>query len=359
MSSFVKAPTRTTASWAVCMILVVGLAGCDAGGAGNDEDGDASRAALIGTWRLQRTAGETFLTSSTAQQVIDPDAPGEGQITLSGSVEGALTHLRRALPTAGKAAPVVASTGPVSDIGVLDPSTIDFRFAEGGSACAAFFEGEGACLYAGEGARYAYDQTSGLTYDAATFTLSVDGVVLSEVDGGGTVTAIGSLTAAAQTLPPGEATLVDDFSNFVGDLDPETEGAVYVEFAEDGTFTAQAVGFYVTMGTWRLDDGALVVDSGEERVFPAERIAYQMSGGQLTFEDLENQYTFDVFDAADLPARYGAAYGAGAGTLTAAVQRNTLHFAPTNDELPVAAAPAQSSAQNLLRQRGRPLLRFY
>ena len=354
MASFATAPVRAAASWAACLVLALGLAGCDSGGAGSGtDDGDEARAALVGTWRLQRTAGETFLTSSTTQQVIDPNAPGEGQITLSGDVEGALMHLRRALPTSGNTAPVVASTGPVSDIGVLDPSITDLRFSAGGSACASLFNGAGACLYAGEAAWYAYDQTAGLTYDAQRFTLSADGVVLSEADGDGTVTADGSLTAATQTLPAGEATLVDDFSNFVGDLDPETEGAVYVEFAEDGTFTAQAVGFYVTTGTWQLEDGALVIDSGEERVFPAERIAYQVSQDQLTFEDLENQYTFKVVNTANLPAAYGAAYGAEEGTLTDAVQMNTLQFAPTDDRVPVAAAPAQSPARNPLAQGGK------
>ncbi len=287
---------------------------------------------IVGTWTLQQLSGYTYLTAGLEQDIIDPDAPAEGSITLSGDLEAELTYLRRVFALSGVSAPAVASDAPVSDFGFpASPGELV-------QLAAPADDPQQALILANGEARYIAEQTGGITFDSLAHTLTFDDVTLLAEDGD-SVRADGSVTAATQSLPAGEATRVDGFTVGIA------SDALVLTFEEDGTFISEetdADGNPETItGTWHIEEGALVVEveGEEEGQFIGKRITYQVEGEQLMFEEVEEALlTLDEDDRELVREFYERIYGLQDGTLTAFALLTDFQFAAS--ETAPAVRPA-------------------
>ena len=160
---------------------------------------------LVGSWTLSVLQADTYLASETAQEIIDPDEEGAGQITLAEDLRMELSYLRRALPTLESALPFYASAVPLDELGSSPPSgeAVRLRILPGDPLRAD--------LFVGEELRYSAEGGEGITLDPASNTVSFESVTLSATDGA-VVVADGSLQAATQPLPAGEETRVGGFA---------------------------------------------------------------------------------------------------------------------------------------------------
>lgn len=308
------------------------LSGCDT--AGSDRDGD--REALVGTWTLDDVAFNYYLTAETNQSVIDPDEAGDGQIVVSGAVDTELRYLRRTLfffePL------VVASAEPLHLVGEFAAEVPRLRSALEREGDFTFLTSD--VLSGGFSA-----PTSGsLRFEASTNTLRASEAVLSdEIGDGETVTLGGTLQAATQPLAAGEETLVETAT-------PEgtVVGSLTFAFDEDGTFTAQSADeegeAEETRGTWRVEDGELVLDAETgDPVLSEQRIRFDVGSDLLRMKDLS---AFDT--AADSLASgerqealgvFERAYGAAAGSLSRVRGTQDLLLRPGGEEEAAAQVP--------------------
>ena len=271
----------------------------------------------VGSWTLERLETDTYFTVSSAQEIIDPESEGAGEITLTGGVQATLTYLGRALPTLEPSVPIYAAAGPLTELGFLTPPDDAVRLRVLNN------EPAGATVFVGTESRYTTDEESGIAFDAETSTLTLNDVTLSASDGA-VVTADGILQAAIRALPVGEATRV---GGFVLDVPTST---LTLTFAEDGTFTATSIDesgeLEMSAGTWRVEEDELVLEVDNEEVpLPPQRVSYRTSEGRLVLEEA----AFDFLRASEEETRaiYEQVYSVKPGTLTTAEQRSTLDFA--------------------------------
>ena len=298
-------------------LFALALAGCDTG-----DPARLGERGPVGTWALERLRADTYLTTSTSQEVIDPDKKGAGRIVLAGDLQGELAYLGRALPTLEPAVPIFASAEPVSELGFLSTpeDAVRLRVVAGDLASVD--------LFVGAEVRYSAVRSSGVAFDPETHTLSLDDVALS-APGGETVTASGTLAAATQALPAGEASPVGGYT-----LNTPAD-ALVLTFDEDGTFAATSANEpgepETTVGTWEVQDGELVLEGDDEagQPLPPQRIPYRVDEGRLTFEDAEAN--FIGIDGGALWLRlYEQVYGIEGGALVEVEQRGELEFAATS-----------------------------
>ncbi len=313
----------------VFLLLAVLLwSGCDAG---DPEEGEADREALIGTWSLDRAALNYYLTSRTDQVVIDPEEEGEGRIVVSGAVEAELSYLRRALSFFGDAL-VVASAEPLFLVGEFASEAVRLRtpLEEGGDftllAGDLFTEG------------FSAPASGDLSFDPATNTLRADEAVLTEEYGGEqTVMLDGSLQAATQPIAAGAEALVE---TEVFDRLPDE--SLTFAFNEDNTFTAQSADedgeTEETRGTWRIEDGELVLDAetGGDPALSSQRIRFDVSAGALRMSGLS---TFDTAadslsanEQSEALQAFEQAYGAMDGSLLRVRSLQDLVLRPAGEE---------------------------
>ena len=308
------AHTKTRIATLFALFLV--LTGCDTG-----DPAVPFEEKLVGSWNLSVLQADTYLTSETAQEIIDPDEVGTGQITLTGELQEELSYLRRALPTLESALPFYTSDVPLGELGFSAPSdeAVRLRVLPGDPVRAD--------LFVGDELRYSAEGGEGITLDPASNTVTFESAALSGADGA-VVAADGSLQAATQPLPAGEKTRAGGFALEVA------RGTLLLTFADDGTYEAQSTNddgeTETSTGRWRLEGGELVLETEEDgQLLPPQRARYSISEDQLTLEDTEIGF-FNAGGEEELLSIYESTYGAEEGTLTGVQQRGDLQFEATS-----------------------------
>ncbi len=333
------------------VVFAIALAGCDTGDpiAGDDEP------SLVGTWTLDLLSIDTYLTASAAQEIIDPNEPGEGQITVSGDLDGTLTYLRRIL---GLPAPFDASDKPITEVGFLK-----FRNDTATESALQLIvpadEPQDAAVRLGSAV---YERSQGdVTAEGAT--LSLDAVTFTN-DDGAEVTTSGSITAAMQSISAGEEVQADRF-----ELNAPA-GEFVITFNEDSTFTAlrmEVIGEEVVQvestGTWSIEGNELALETeqidpaGGNPPFSQDLLSIRVGEGQVVVEDVENPLFNPRNVIPNSPSAsidlYEEVFGMQEGTLTDVRQRGTYQFNASENAAAAIQAVGNEEAAAWVRRLER------
>lgn len=301
------------------LLLVPILSGCDA--SGPDENG--VRQALVGTWMRAGRSAATYLTASISQQIIDPNAPGEGAIRLTGDVEAKLSYLWP------------SHHSPYSTI-VASDTSLKAIFRPGRTQKTIRLKIEptstprNITLYIGTEA-YVYRRGDFIyDYDEQAGTLLIlDEVVFSNAVG--MITANGTLTSGHQVLRADEETLVFRLPAECPCLQE------ILTLRDDGTYTVSWVdarGPQTTNGTWRVEGEMLVFDYAEKA--GEGRTAFEVMDDHLVLKSVGEAGQ----DEEEELAKYEVMYGVETGTLIDVERRFGIHYSTSSSKTSVTSRSA-------------------
>ncbi len=229
------------------LIALLSLSACDSSEHSNEP---ALPGDLAGTWTLQSSAYQLYLTSSVAQSVPDEARPGVGSVDLSGAVTARLVYAQLADYDGGRPRQVfLSSYDPFTASSPRDGYKLTLYSYENSD----YYGYLDVLSATGNGAHYEGPFTS------TPFTIQgsqISVAPLSFSGSGQTVSAAGVLTLATTTLAPGVRTLILDVPS-------HPASASYI-FLEGGTYRSTFITNVSTStseGSWHTEADALILQA--------------------------------------------------------------------------------------------------
>ena len=289
---------------------------------------------LVGTWYL--TGGESYLeiTSNSDQTTLDLFSEGIGSIDVSGELTATMTYMM-----------AYEEDGAV-EIALTNQMLFEYQnfpyymmsislYDGGGSAYFIVFVNEDSASF------YATD-TIDLSYDASTYTLTINStdfmkldMITGQIDSNSVVTVSGTLQSQTVNLIANTPTQVS-----LGDVPVDYMGSYTIIFDANGNWqrripdydgdTAIDTGF----GTWEIDDSQLIIleeiEDEDGDYIDTFAVDYTLSGNTLTLnmvmnicEEDEDYPIEECFEEAEME------FALDPGSLIDFIQISVLNFSQT------------------------------
>jgi hypothetical protein len=311
---------RFPARLAAAALSLLAFSACDTGGTdepgGNPDD-------LVGSWSLQETTTETFLTVNEAQQFVDRAGPQTGSVALTGAVTGALRHIVQ-VPDDYYGDAILASHDPY---GTTQPDTrYELRMSQSGQVM---------LTVQGANGNYSQYYFSGATpaFTYADGRLTVRAITLQDYYGGATrvTVAAGSVSFSTVQFVANQRTRVRSTTvPFEGDPYGGLDLRYVLE--EDGDYRAER-DFYPNVtqsvaGTWAAEGDRLRLSITEEGVTETQTFRYAVEADRLQLSVTSDVCRTIAYCLTSAEQNFGLR----PGSLTAYTEATSAVFAPTVED---------------------------